>query len=77
MREHSTSTLQGLVTIDKCTSLGGIWFDKGEAEIQKGDWMSDFLDRGDQMRGKQQNENTEVNCPRCNKLMNVVKDPYL
>jgi len=33
MQEHSTTTLQGLVTIDKCTDCGGIWFDKGEAEI--------------------------------------------
>ena len=65
MQEYSTTTLQGLVTIDKCTDCGGIWFDKGEAEILKGDWMSDFLDSGDPMVGKKQNLNTEVNCPRC------------
>lgn len=75
MQEHSTTTLQGAVTIDKCKACGGIWFDKGEAEILKGDWMSDFLDSGDPMIGKEHNLNTEVSCPRCNKIMETVNDP--
>jgi ribosomal protein L37E len=37
--------------------------------------MSDFLDSGDPMVGKKQNLNTEVNCPRCGKQMEPVKDP--
>jgi len=75
MQEHATTTLQGAVTIDKCTQCGGIWFDKGEAEILKGDWMSDFLDSGDPMVGKEHNANTEVNCPRCGNTMDSVNDP--
>jgi len=67
MQEHSTTTLQGVVTIDKCTDCGGMWFDNGEAEKLKDDWMSDFLDSGDRAVGKMQNLNTDVNCPRCAK----------
>jgi Zn-finger nucleic acid-binding protein len=75
MREHSTTTLQGAVTIDKCTECGGIWFDKGEAEILKGDWMSDFLDSGDPLKGKELNQHTDINCPRCGIQMETVNDP--
>ena len=75
MQEHSITTLQGSVTIDRCESCGGIWFDNGEAEILKGDWMADFLDSGDPMIGKAHNQNTEVNCPRCGKKMESVSDP--
>ncbi len=42
MQEHTTTTLQGAVTIDRCADCGGMWFDNGEAEKLKGDWMSDF-----------------------------------
>jgi Zn-finger nucleic acid-binding protein len=74
MQEHSITTLQGKVVIDRCTDCGGMWFDNGEAEILKGDWMSDFLDSGDPAIGKAQNLNTDVNCPRCGKKMDSVKD---
>ena len=76
MQEHSISTLQGQVTIDRCTSCGGLWFDEGEAEILRDDWMSDFLDSGDPKVGKEQNLNTdEIKCPRCGKPMETVRDP--
>jgi len=75
MQEHTTTTLQGAVTIDRCADCGGMWFDNGEAEKLKGDWMSDFLDSGDRAVGKAQNLNTEINCPRCEKQMDTVNDP--
>jgi len=75
MQEHSTTTLEGKITIDRCTECGGIWFDKVEAEALKGDWMADFLDSGDRSTGKEQNLNTDVNCPRCSKKMETVNDP--
>ena len=75
MQEHSTATLQGEVTIDRCDNCGGLWFDHGEAEKLKDDWMSDFLDSGDPKVGKEQNLNTEINCPRCGKDMETVHDP--
>lgn len=75
MQEHTTATLKGEVTIDRCTQCGGMWFDEGEAEILRDDWMSDFLDSGDPKVGKEQNLNTDVNCPRCGKKMETVHDP--
>jgi len=75
MQEHSITTLQGKVEIDRCTECSGIWFDNGEAEILKGDWMSDFLDSGDPDIGKAQNLNTDVNCPSCGSKMETINDP--
>ena len=75
MQEHTTRTLQGEVTIDRCNDCGGLWFDNGEAEALKDDWMSDFLDSGDPTVGKTFNENTEANCPRCGEKMNTINDP--
>jgi len=37
--------------------------------------MSDFLNSGDRAVGKTQNLNTEIDCPRCEKQMDTVKDP--
>ena len=37
--------------------------------------MSDFLDSSDRAVGKTQNLNTEIDCPRCKKQMDTVKDP--
>jgi hypothetical protein len=53
----------------------GLWFDNGEAEALKDDWMSDFLDSGDPTVGKTFNENTEANCPRCGEKMDTINDP--
>lgn len=75
MQEHSTVTLQGEVVIDRCTDCGGLWFDHGEAEKLKDDWMSDFLDSGDPKVGKNLNTNVDINCPRCGNKMEVVHDP--
>ena len=75
MQEHTTRTLQGEVTIDRCADCGGLWFDNGEAEALKNDWMSDFLDSGDPAVGKTFNENKEANCPRCGEKMDTINDP--
>ena len=75
MEEHTLSTLEGNVTIDKCTSCRGLWFDIGEAEALKGKWMSDHIDDGDPSVGKQQNKIRDIKCPRCNKPMNKLTDP--
>ena len=40
------------VIIDKCIKYKGLWFDNGEAEQLKGDWMADFADSGDPEVGK-------------------------
>ena len=63
------------VVIDKCTRYKGLWFDNGEAEQLKGDWMADFADSGDAEVGKTYDTVREVKCPRCDKLMQTLNDP--
>lgn len=74
MQEHSVRTLEGLVTIDKCTGCGGIWFDTGEEVKLKNDWMSEFLDDGNRKAGVYYNNFTDVECPRCNKKLDHKRD---
>jgi Zn-finger nucleic acid-binding protein len=61
-------------TIDRCTNCGGLWFDVGEAERLRGEWMSEMLDRGDVLVGRAHDKITDCNCPRCGKLMQHIKD---
>ena len=75
MKELRVDTLHGIVVIDQCEKCKGLWFDPGEAEQLKGDWMSDFVDSGDPKVGKSNDEIRDVNCPRCSKPMKTIKDP--
>ncbi len=75
MEEHTLNTLQGGVTIDRCTKCMGIWFDIGEAEQLKDKWMSDYIDAGDPKVGKEQNKIRDIACPRCGKKMELLNDP--
>ncbi|MBQ61416.1 MAG: hypothetical protein CMQ19_05000 [Gammaproteobacteria bacterium] len=75
MSEHTLSTLQGGVTVDRCTKCKGMWFDIGEAEALKDKWMSDHIDDGDPKVGKQHNLIRDINCPRCGKQMQKMSDP--
>ncbi|MGB0692857.1 MAG: zf-TFIIB domain-containing protein [Pseudomonadales bacterium] len=75
MQEHTLSTLSGGVTIDRCMSCRGIWFDIGEAELLKDKWMADFIDDGDPAVGREHNEIRDINCPRCGKKMAELNDP--
>lgn len=63
------------MTVDRCSNCKGIWFDKGEAERLKGKWMSEFIDTGDPEVGKHHDDIAEINCPRCDKVMEPVSDP--
>ena len=63
------------MTIDRCTSCKGIWFDLGEAEMLKSKWMSEFIDSGDPVIGKEYNKVVDINCPICAKAMDKVADP--
>jgi len=74
MNEHSVDTLSGNVVIDRCESCSGLWFDHGELDILKDDWMSEFLDPGDPKIGEKFNKQTDAHCPRCNSLMVSVND---
>ena len=75
MEEHTLSTLEGGITIDRCTNCKGLWFDIGEAESLKGKWMSDYIDDGDPEVGKRHNDIRDIDCPRCGKKMEQLNDP--
>ena len=75
MSEHTVVTLAGEVTIDRCEHCSGLWFDNGELDILKNDWMSEFLDPGDPSVGKKFNTVTEIDCPRCSARMVSANDP--
>ena len=75
MKEHTLSTLEGSVTVDRCESCHGLWFDIGEAETLKQKWMSDHIDSGDPEVGKEHNKIRDINCPRCNEPMDKLTDP--
>jgi Zn-finger nucleic acid-binding protein len=75
MNEMKIETLHGQVHIDQCEGCKGIWFDNGEAEQLKKDWMADFLDSGDPEVGKTYNAVRDIECPRCGKPMQRINDP--
>ena len=61
-------------TIDRCTKCRGLWFDLGEAEDMRSEWMSELVDNGDLAVGKVNNKITDCDCPHCGKAMEHVKD---
>lgn len=65
----------GQVTIDRCTNCSGLWFDTGEAEQLKNQWMGDALDLGSPEEGKKWDAVEDIACPRCGKDMEKTSDP--
>ncbi len=67
---HGTmeETAMGRVVVDRCTECHGIWFDLGEAEQLKGQWMSEVIDDGNPVVDREQNRVRDVNCPRCREM---------
>ena len=74
MHEIEIETLHGKVVIDKCERCEGLWFDNGEAEQLKNDWMADFADSGDPAIGKTYNAVRDIQCPRCGEPMQKIND---
>ena len=74
MKEMKIDTLHGPVEIDQCEGCKGLWFDNGEAEKLKKDWMADFIDSGDPEQGKSYNKVRDIECPRCGKTMTKIND---
>ena len=60
----------GEVTVDRCVSCQGIWFDKGEAEALSDRWIAEFVDTGDPCVGEKMDMIDTINCPRCDVEMN-------
>ena len=65
----------GQVTIDRCTNCQGLWFDTGEAEQLKKQWMGDALDLGSAEEGKKWDAVEDIACPRCGTDMEKTSDP--
>ncbi len=77
MEEQTLSTLEGNVTVDRCVTCKGLWFDIGEAETLKRKWMSDHVDTGDPTIGREQNKIRDICCPRCGDPMEKLQaNPY-
>ena len=74
MHEIEIETLHGKVVIDKCERCEGLWFDNGEAEQLKNDWMADFADSGDPAIGKTYNAVRDIQCHRCGEPMQKIND---
>ncbi|HIG44536.1 MAG TPA: hypothetical protein EYQ14_28975 [Gammaproteobacteria bacterium] len=75
MEEQTLSTLEGNVTVDRCVTCKGLWFDIGEAETLKRKWMSDHVDTGDPTIGREQNKIRDICCPRCGDPIEKLQDP--
>lgn len=75
MEELSLNTIKGKVIVDRCTQCKGLWFDLGEAELLKKQWMSDYIDSGSRRVGREHNLIRDINCPKCGKKMQDVSDP--
>ena len=75
MQELKIETLHGQVVIDKCESCSGLWFDNGEAEQLKGDWMAEFAHSCDPEVDKSYNTVRDTQCPRCGKTMKSSMTP--
>ena len=57
------------VTVDRCTSCRGIWFDANEQKWLKEKKGSDAIDIGDAAVGKKMDKITNYQCPRCHGTM--------
>lgn len=57
------------VTIDRCTSCKGIWFDADEQKLLKEKNGAEAVDIGDSSVGKKMDKITDIACPRCNVKM--------
>ena len=59
----------GEVEVDRCLSCGGLWFDRGEAEVLSQEWIAEFLDTGDPTKGQVMDDMESLGCPRCGSAM--------
>jgi uncharacterized protein len=61
-------TFEG-VTVDRCTSCQGIWFDANEQKALKEKSGAEVIDTGDAAVGKRMDRITNYQCPRCHGTM--------
>jgi Zn-finger nucleic acid-binding protein len=62
--------VQDKIEVERCTQCGGLWFDRLEADrLLKVKGSAAAIDTGDSKVGEQQNEQGQIQCPRCQTLM--------
>ena len=57
------------VTVDRCTTCKGIWFDANEHRILKEKKGAEAIDTGDVATGRKMDKITNIKCPRCQAQM--------
>ncbi|XAL98777.1 zf-TFIIB domain-containing protein [Phycisphaeraceae bacterium D3-23] len=64
--EMKTQAVDG-IEVDQCTGCGGMWFDLREHDRlrEKGGKAVASLDSGDRAKGAANNEERDIDCPRC------------
>ncbi|PCI31307.1 MAG: hypothetical protein COB53_13465 [Elusimicrobia bacterium] len=68
-KDEMAEVTYGGVTVDRCTGCQGIFFDIQEHEELKKIAGSESIDSGDPMKGMEQDEVDDYNCPKCGVIM--------
>jgi Zn-finger nucleic acid-binding protein len=62
------------ITVDRCTSCHGLWFDLMEHRHLRKLAGSEAIDTGDPKRGTASNRQTKIDCPKCKSPMSHMRD---
>jgi Zn-finger nucleic acid-binding protein len=64
----------GDVTVERCTSCKGLWFDLMEHRHLRGARGADAIDTGSPVAGSRTDEQRNINCPKCGARMTHLRD---
>ncbi len=64
------------IAVDRCTACQGMWFDGVEHRDLKKVKGSETLDTGSASVGKENDEITDILCPKCGIVMTSKRDEY-
>lgn len=63
------------ITIDRCTSCKGLWFNADElATLMHDDWLAEYIDEGSPRIGRKTNDIQDIDCPECGTAMETIVD---
>src|SRR5215218_5652990 len=64
------AVMQDHIEVERCEQCGGLWFDRLEADrLLKIKGSANALDTGDVKIGEKQNQQGNIECPRCHSQM--------
>lgn len=64
----------GDVTVDRCTSCRGLWFDLMEQRNLRAAPAAEAIDTGSPVAGSRSDEQRRITCPRCTARMTHLRD---